>query len=113
MKTFSLPPLPTLPTFSLPNLPPLPLLNKKEEFVYLLFNIKEFGKSDDVDYELDYSFRGSYRSEDAALKYFAKIVTEKDESLKSKFFDQNNCILPEAKNKLEEYGWKIIKSIVE
>jgi hypothetical protein len=78
------------------------------EQIYLLFDTNQFGNSNDLVYELDYAFQGAYRSEKDALEYFANTMVEGNENLMNRFYDENDNLLHNVKNKLKMYGWKLI-----
>lgn len=87
---------------------------KKEDKLYLLFSTSEFGNSDDAAYELDYAFRGAYRSKETALKAAATSIVELDNELENEFFDsETNELLDNVKDTLLERGWKILATNIE
>ncbi len=82
---------------------------KKEDKIYFLFSTSEFGNSDDAAYELDYAFRGAYRSEEAALKAASTSIVELDNELENEFFDSETYnLVDNVKDLLLERGWKIL-----
>jgi hypothetical protein len=94
------------------------VLKSEEQKIYLLFNTSAFGNSDDYAYELDYAFRGAYRSEEQALAAAANtIIQEEDEDdeLENKLFDRetNFVIVDNARDISTEQGWKILVTNVE
>ena len=87
---------------------------KNEDKIYLLFKTSEFGNSDDAAYELDYAFRGAYRSKDAALKAAATSIVELGDALENEFFDsETNELLDNVKSSLLKRGWKVLATNVE
>lgn len=89
------------------------LKNKK---FYVLFKVSEAGNSDDINYELDYMFRGIYTSYEAAYKYAIDEILEQadendDNSKLEQIYDNiSNIDREELDEILEDVEWKIIES---
>ena len=88
---------------------------KKNDKIYLVFSTSEFGNSDDAAYELDYAFRGAYRSKEAALKAAATSIVELDNELEHEFFisDESDEVVGNVEDVLLERGWKILSTNIE
>ena len=83
------------------------------ESIYLLFDVDAGGNSSDLNYELDYMFRGAYKTRKSALLKFVTFMIEVDEDDEEIYFDNEELNIERTEAMLEKKNWKIISTEVD
>ena len=83
------------------------------ECIYLLFDFNAGSNSSDLNYELDYMFRGAYKTRVSALEKFATFMIEIDEDNEEIYFDSEELNVERTEAMLEKKDWKIMSTTVD